>query len=175
MMKNIVRKEMMAKRKNLEPSIKKRLDQSIIDQIKCDVDYIKSKVIAIYMPMVFEVDILDLSNEDKIFLIPKVIGDEMIFIRYQKGLIFYTSSFGVKEPMDELHPYDGHIDYMVTPGLAISKDKYRLGYGKGFYDKFLSKHRPKHVIGVIYPFQELDKLEHDDHDQKLDKYYIGVS
>ncbi len=175
MMKQAVRKEMMEKRRNLDPSIKKRLDQSIVDQIKSDIDFMKSRVIAIYMPMAFEIDLLDLYHEDKIFLIPKVIGDEMIFIRYQKDLIFSTSRLGVMEPIGDLGPYEDHIDYMVTPGLAISKDKYRLGYGKGFYDKFLAKHRPKHVVGVIYPFQELDKLEHDDHDQKLDKYYIGVS
>lgn len=160
-------------RKTLNPETKKIYDQSIVDQIRKDQDYIDAKIVSIFIPMNHEIDLLDLIKDDKIFLIPRVDLNDMVFVKYEKDMEFVKSSFGVKEPNQDVSIYEGQIDYMVTPALAISKDLYRIGYGKGFYDRYIQKVRPKKVMGVIYPFQEIEKIEYDQYDQKLDGYIKG--
>jgi 5-formyltetrahydrofolate cyclo-ligase len=48
-----------------------------------------------------------------------------------------------------------------------------VGYGKGYYDRFLSQYRPKKVMGVIYDFQEVETFHIDEYDQKLDGMIKG--
>jgi 5-formyltetrahydrofolate cyclo-ligase len=76
------------------------------------------------------------------------------------------------EPPKGVYQDEG-IDYMIAPALAISNDLYRLGYGKGYYDQFLIKSRPNVVVGVIFSFQRLEDVPHDDYDQKLDDIIEG--
>ena len=91
-------------------------------------------------------------------------------------------TFGVPEPSPEscLAPEDQPpLDLILVPGLAFDRQGNRIGWGKAYYDGFLSNLRsatlisrsPKSAplcIGVCYDFQLLeDELPHDDHDQRL--------
>ena len=59
-------------------------------------------------------------------------------------------------------------DIIIVPGVAFSQDCMRIGYGGGFYDKFLSKN-PVHSLGVCYKFQLLDRIPTTSHDERLDE------
>ena len=63
----------------------------------------------------------------------------MEFYVYHKNMKWTKSSFGVMEPHDEEQMYRDSIDLMIVPALAISKDRSRVGYGKGFYDRYIKK------------------------------------
>ncbi len=146
MTKSEIRK-MMLERRNL--SSKKELNkknQSIIDQV--------------------------MKKTEKKFAFPKVESDGIHFYLYEQDTEFIKSKFGVMEPVQGVL-VDDQIDYMLAPALAISKDLYRIGFGKGYYDQFLSKFRPATVIGVIYDFQEVETIPYDPYDQKLDGYMKG--
>ena len=62
---------------------------------------------------------------------------------------------------------------MIVPALAISKNNSRVGYGKGYYDRYIKDHKIKYKLGVIYDFQEVDEIETTPLDQKLDEYIKG--
>lgn len=63
--------------------------------------------------------------------------------------------------------YDGAVEIAVVPMLAFDKDLYRLGYGGGYYDRFLSSHKTVSV-GVAFDEQETDSIESEIHDIPLD-------
>ena len=167
-----LRQEMIQRRKELDQLLKKQKEETIINAIQKDEAYQKAKVVGIFYPMSGEIDLLPLIRDEKTFVIPRVEGKYIHFYPYHPSTELHKSAFGVYEPpkgitMDEL------IDYLLVPALVISKDLYRLGYGKGFYDRYLLNHRPQHVVGVIYDFQEVDAICTHDMDQKLDRYYKG--
>lgn len=173
MTKKEIRNDMIRRRIETNSDLLKLQSQSIINQVKSDKDYKHSKIVAIFYPMSTEVDLLPLLNDKhKLFCFPRVEGEHIHFYLYDQTQPFKKSTFGVLEP-DGGICVDSNIDYMLAPALAISKEKYRVGYGKGFYDRFLKMSRPKKVMGVIYDFQELDFIPHDAYDEVLDGYYKG--
>ena len=172
MTKNEIRKMMFQKRNQVGLDDIKKYSANIISQIQEDPNYQKANTVAIFYPMDKEVNLLSLVDEQKTFCFPKVTEEGLHFFKYDPNKPFIKSGFGVMEPENGVI-VDEAIDYMCTPALAISKELYRIGYGKGYYDHFISKHRPKHVVGVIFHFQELEELPYDSFDQKLDYYIKG--
>ena len=172
MTKKELRILMLKKRSEMNLDLLCKQSASIVEQVRQDIDYQKSQVVAIFYPMQTEVNLLPLLDDDKVFCFPKVVGSKLHFYAYDKNSSFEKSSFGVMEPQSGEICND-KIDYMLAPALAISFDAYRIGYGKGFYDGFLKAHRPKKVLGVIYDFQELNDIPHDEYDEVLDGYIKG--
>ncbi len=97
--------------------------------------------------------------------LPRVEGRDMVAVRYFEGDELKKSSLGVSEPVGEA--YGGKIDVAVVPLLAVNADGYRLGYGGGFYDRFL-KNCPCIRAGIGYDFQLTDELKADEWDEPLD-------
>jgi 5-formyltetrahydrofolate cyclo-ligase len=162
----------MQKRRSMSDELRIKESQSIIQQIRVDSRYKESRVIALFYPMIFEVNLLSLLEDSKTFVFPRVEKDGIHFYPFSKKMVWHKSPFGVMEPEGN-EIMDDIIDLMITPALAISKDLYRLGYGKGYYDQFLTKHRPKHVIGVIFSHEWVETLPKSSHDQILDDVIKG--
>ncbi|APT76621.1 hypothetical protein LN42_09700 [Marinitoga sp. 1137] len=167
-MKGRIRKEIIAKRKNLSKLEYESNNKIIVEKIY---NYLKSKnfkTIAIYYPYRKEVNVLNLMElfKDKIFLFPKVISDEkMIFIPVNDINKLKKGKFGIMEP--EGTEYTEDIDIYIVPGVAFDLDLYRLGYGGGFFDRYFSVHKKTQLIGVGFDFQILEKLPVDDHDIQM--------
>ena len=127
-------------------------------------------VFMLYYPHRKEVDtkpIVDyLQKHSKIILLPKVKNFDLLPIRIYSLDDLYVGYAGIREPKGKV--YDGKIDVVIVPGVAYDKYGYRLGYGKGYYDRFLPKVDPVIKIGLAFDFQILDKLPHDPHDVKMD-------
>ncbi len=94
-------------------------------------------------------------------LIPRIV------LKYPSGLS--PKSFGILEP-DEKCPSvpKKDIDLVVVPGVAFSKGCMRLGYGKGYYDRFLNDYGGR-KIGLAFWEQIVEELPYDTHDVSLDK------
>jgi 5-formyltetrahydrofolate cyclo-ligase len=166
------RKLIFEKRKQTSIDEFKRMNTDLINQIINDQHFQEAKCIAIFFPMQGEVNLLELMKLTKRFAFPKIAEKHMHFYEYHEHTEFVKSKFGVSEPKEGTL-IDDEIDYMLVPALVISKDFYRIGYGKGYYDHFLSLTRPKTVMGVIYEFQETIEIPIDEHDQQLDGYFKG--
>ena len=69
-----------------------------------------------------------------------------------------------------LNSVNEKVDVVIFPGAAFDIEGNRIGYGKGYYDKYISKltYQP-YKIGICYDFQLLDEIPSDTHDIKLDK------
>ncbi len=97
--------------------------------------------------------------------LPSVEGDNLTFYELSSGKYLVRARFGAMEPL----PYGpvNDIDLLVVPGIAFDKKGYRLGYGKGYYDRFLAKKKVT-SIGLGYSFQLLESLPKGKYDKRLD-------
>ena len=122
--------------------------------------------IGAYYPIGSEVltqDILQeiLSSGRELFL-PKVIEDEIEFRKITDFSCLEKGNFDIMEPKDDC-PADNNLDLLLVPTVGISQDGVRLGYGHGFYDKFLSKNKVE-TISLIYEKQVIKKIPRTEHD-----------
>ncbi len=81
-----------------------------------------------------------------------------------------VGAYGIREPhKDTLSTGSQSIDVVIVPGVAYDINGYRLGYGGGFYDRFLEKLRPDCIkIGIVFDMQVFDEVPKEIHDAKLD-------
>ena len=114
--------------------------------------YKKANCVMLFYPMKDEVDLLAiLEDKTKKFFLPKVDGDDLLCCPYCAGDELCVSCFNTQEPT--LNPVDSElIDLVIVPALAVDKNNYRLGYGGGFYDRFL---RDKSVTKIVCIPKEL--------------------
>ena len=101
-----------------------------------------------------------LINKAKKIYYPRVCGDEMSFYRVRSLDELNCGSFNINEP-DMTHEYteaDGRA-LMIVPGLGFSYTGYRIGYGKGFYDRYLNSHKVAYKIGIAYDEQKVDNID----------------
>lgn len=107
-------------------------------------------------------------RDGKRVAVPKVYGDEMKFI-YMDDLNCVEEGYaGIPEPVADEPVADDPTALVLMPGLAFDKEGHRIGYGGGFYDKFLSA-EPKHpTLALCYAFQMLPKIETEEYDIPVD-------
>lgn len=103
-------------------------------------------------------------EEGKRVAVPKVYGDEMRFI-YMTDLSRVEKGYaGIPEPVDDEPVADDPKALVLMPGLAFDPQGHRIGYGGGFYDKFLEKEPEHPTLALCYDFQMLPELETESHD-----------
>ena len=111
-----------------------------------------------------------LSTEGKTVLLPHVVNDtDMELRRYTGSNDLEQGAFGIMEPTGELFTDYDDIDVAVIPGMAFDREGHRLGRGKGYYDRFLTRLPHTYKIGVCFPFQLVDHVPADAHDILMDE------
>jgi 5-formyltetrahydrofolate cyclo-ligase len=111
-----------------------------------------------------------LARENRLIL-PKIIGDELHLFHVDDLSKLSLSNWGVPEPIPSLCRPAEKIDTILVPGLAFDKDHFRLGYGKGHYDRLLSKISAV-TIGVGFIEQLAEKLPREPHDRSVDRLLL---
>ena len=95
-------------------------------------------------------------------------NDQMNFFTWKRKKVLLVNKFGMLEPVKTKAKIPNLI---LVPILAYDSKKYRLGYGKGFYDRYLNKYLKKFrnilTVGVAFSFQKHHKLPIDKNDVKL--------
>jgi len=172
MTKNEIRQLMIAKRSALSAQEAARRSADLVEKFVRDYRFIVADMVALYEPINNEVDLRALYNSGKRFALPKVVGPHMHFIELTPETKLVRSSFGILEPDDGL-VVDDQIDLLLVPTLALDHKHYRIGFGKGYYDRFLAIHKPKMTLGVIYDFQLVDRFDHHKFDIPLDGVLIA--
>ncbi len=134
--------------------------------------YKNAKTIYGYMPYnqeVRTVAMLEQALKDgKRVAVPKCYGDEMRFIFMDDLSKVEKGYANIPEPIADEPIADDETALVLMPGLAFDPQGHRIGYGGGFYDKFLAK-EPKHpTLALCYDFQMLEHLETEEFDIPVD-------
>jgi 5-formyltetrahydrofolate cyclo-ligase len=95
--------------------------------------------------------------------------NEMIAVLVNDDTVFEQNEYGIDEPADGVDVEPSAIDMIIVPLLCFDKNGYRVGYGKGYYDRFLKHCRPGCIkVGFSY-FDPVELIEDtNEHDVKLD-------
>lgn len=178
--KNQIRKTISAKRKALSAEQQTHLSEIISDKIIATDYFQNSQHIALYLAHHGEVSLSNAIKTaeqlNKTIFLPVVIDDNtMHFYPYKSSDALITSHFGTQEPNTKnLTPIDTHeLDLICMPLVAFDSMAYRIGRGKGYYDKALAfkqkneTAKPK-LIGAAYDFQKIEYADPEDWDIPLD-------
>ena len=170
--KNLVRKKYYILRKKKYYNVSKDFFIPFVNLIKSKFKKKKIKL-ALYYPSSFEINVLRLLEFDYIFnqniLLPIIEENNLMnFSPWKKNQVLQVNKFGMLEPIKSKLNVP---EVMLIPLLAFDSDKHRLGYGKGFYDRYLNKYLKKSknilTVGVAFSFQKHHKLPINNKDVKL--------
>lgn len=97
---------------------------------------------------------------------PRVEGHEMRFYYFSSFAELVKSEKNILEPGTD-RPYEyRNKDLLIMPGVAFDRNRNRIGYGGGFYDKYLERHPEHFVIALAYDFQVYEEISAEIHDWK---------
>ena len=170
--KSSIRRKYFLKRKKQYFKVDEKFFTPVVKLLK-EQNLNKKLNISIYYPVSYEIDILKILDIEYFkkcsFFLPKIDENNfMSFYKWKKNDILSLNKYGVPEPLNKKKSTP---DLIFIPLLAFDKEKNRLGYGKGFYDKYLnkiSKFKKNFIsIGVAFYFQKYHKLPINSKDFKL--------
>ena len=105
---------------------------------------------------------------NKPVFVPVTYGNEMFFSSLSEFSILMDSNFGIPVPEVQIPTEPDNNSLFVIPGLGFDKYGNRLGYGAGFYDKYLCCRKYLHLVGVCFENQLVDELPSDETDIQMD-------
>jgi len=173
--KNELRNLAKNKRKNI---IDKELKEKIItDKLLNNKKIIESQNILIYVSLDMEVSTRILIDKllklKKNIYIPKVLGSIIKFYKINNLDELKLSNLGIEEPISNIEYKTCKDSVCIVPGLLFDKSNNRLGYGGGYYDKFLSEN-DVYKIGICFNEFYVDKINIDKYDIKMDEVITEV-
>lgn len=167
-MKKVLRSQLSARRLALSPRDWEERSLKICERIASSPEWKRWQKVALYRSVRNEVDLnplLRLSPE-KAYYFPKIDAEAktMVFHKQSEQGRFQENSWGLQEPdgVGEILASDS-TTLIIVPALAFDRKGHRLGYGKGFYDRYLSK-RVIATFGVCFSEFLLDELPTEGHD-----------
>lgn len=171
--KNKLRTEMLEKRRSLTSKFMDDASQRIYEKVTGLKEVETAKTILVYSNFDNEVKTGSLTgwllfNGAKVCL-PAVKDDEMFAVDI-KSAALELSAFGVPQPRlqdaETINPEE--FDLVIVPGVCFDRQKNRIGFGKGYYDKFLKEAKNAKRIALSYSFQMTAKIDADAHDVQMD-------
>ncbi|KXT94005.1 5-formyltetrahydrofolate cyclo-ligase [Streptococcus oralis] len=174
-MKAELRKKILQEMKTLSQEQKQAMDRDLTERFLQHPFYQEAKVIATYLSFPHEFQTQELIErvlkDGKKVLIPKTYPKgRMEFVVYHPQQLAKTS-FGLLEPQGDLEVVEpSQIDLIHVPGLAFTTEGYRIGYGGGYYDRYL-EHFAGQSLSTIYPCQ-VQEFNFENHDIPVQEVLI---
>lgn len=173
--KSEIRSEMINKRLNISKEIKVRLDENIYINVCNSTIFKRAKNIFIYVSLDYEVDTKEIINKafslGKNVSVPKVISKSkgMVAVTIKSLSQLSLGKYNILEPYTDNNIANANdFDLIIVPGLAFDKKGGRLGYGGGFYDRYLKTCSSTcNIIALAYSFQIIDQVPMDINDAKI--------
>ena len=154
-------------RKNLDIT---RISDNAVKIIRENNFYKTSNHVMLFYPTKYEINLLALLDDEKNFYLPRVNGKNLEICTYKNGDVLKLSDLHIKEPQTEPVEPD-IIDLVIVPALMVDKNKFRLGYGGGYYDRFLVDKKFK-TLCVIPKELYVNDLPKEDYDIPLDEIVV---
>ena len=174
-MKSELRKQVLQDLKAIPREQKQAMDQALTERFLKHPFYQEARVIATYLSFPHEFQTQELIEQalryGKKVLIPKTYPKgRMDFVVYDPQQLVKTS-FGLLEPQGVLEVVAAsQIDLIHVPGLAFTTEGYRIGYGGGYYDRYL-EHFTGHTLSTVYHYQVQDFIP-ENHDIPVQEVLI---
>ena len=170
MSKRLLRKKLILLRKKKFKKFK-NIYPKILNIIKYD--DLNVKTIGAYYPINYEVDCLPVLKklfEESFSISLPIIGksNQMNFFNFSSDTLLKVNHMGIPEPVAKKIIYP---DILLVPLVGFDKNKFRLGYGGGYYDRYIEKVRKFKkfkTIGLSFSFQKVTGMPIDNFDKKLD-------
>lgn len=172
-----LRRKGIEKLKNLAKSGKKKeKEQRIYKQLFASEYWKSAKVIGTTLSNEFELDtqpvIQRAEKEQKKIVVPKTLPKrQMAFYEMDEHTVFERSSFGVLEPQSEKLYLPEMIDLLIVPGIIYNRAGYRIGFGGGYYDRYLNNFHKK-TCSLVFREQLNEQWQPESFDQKIQQLFI---
>lgn len=165
--KKLTRTAIKEKRYALRESEVQSLSQECVSKVLQFPELLEANTVCVYMPTGNEIDtsaIIQycLENQKRVAA-PRIEGDTMDFYYFQSIVDLKQGAYDIWEPTGTERVTDEE-SVVIMPGVAFDLDCNRIGYGKGYYDKYLSKHPNMKKIALAYEFQIVGKIKREIHD-----------
>lgn len=169
--KQRIRKKLKKKRDDLSREQVRKCSENICAHILESDLFARARHIYAYIPLRNEVDIRPVIRRawelGKQVAVPKVFKDEMSFFRMEDFHELKEGAFHVMEPGED-HPVCWEDALVLVPGVAFDRQGNRMGFGKGYYDRYLARIPEAVTMGIAYEFQILEEIPVADHDRSMD-------
>jgi 5-formyltetrahydrofolate cyclo-ligase len=169
--KSQLRQSLRKLRASLGEETRARASQSICEALERWTIFQQSQIILTYMPIKGEVDLTALLDRhpEKQWVLPRIIPEEdhrMVFHAYDAGRLV-RHPFGMAEPTADspIVPREA-LQLVFVPGLAFDRRGWRLGYGGGYFDRFLKSYAGISV-GIVFHALFLESLPHGEFDVSM--------
>lgn len=172
MTKTDIRKEYLVKRRQFSPEYVHKNSELIQNKIYNSKWYKNAKTIMIYVSFENEVETHDIINSalksgKKVIVSVCTEGNTLIPVEITSLNDMIPNKYGILEPA-VIKKYTGTIDVVLVPGIAFDRAFNRVGFGCGYYDRFLCDYPDALKIGLCYNDQICDEIDTDDNDIPMD-------
>ncbi|MDR1320475.1 MAG: 5-formyltetrahydrofolate cyclo-ligase [Gracilibacteraceae bacterium] len=174
MPKTALRKLMSERRNNWPAAERAEKSRSITARVLESTFFAGSKSVFLYMSVGSEVETRDLAEAilagGRALFVPRIEKGRMLACRiHSLARDLAPGALGILEPRSSRFAVSPDVlDLILAPGLAFDLAGHRLGYGGGYYDRFLPRRRPDAALGgLAFSFQILPAVPCEPHDQKL--------
>ena len=169
MSKRDIRLEVLEKRARMSPEERASKSRAIGDRLMKTGQWADAKTVFLYMSLPGEVEtdrlIAEAWSQGKQVAVPKVTEEGLVFSKLDSFEELSEGSFHVREPKMIREISDGSA-LVIMPGVAFDKKCNRIGYGKGFYDRYLFEHRGHPAVALSYDFAVYSEIPSGPHDIK---------
>jgi 5-formyltetrahydrofolate cyclo-ligase len=173
--KEALRKRLSAVRRTLDQAARDERARAACARVVQTPEFERAQVVLSYAPLRFELDpgaaVTRALSLGKQVLLPRVIPDshELSLHLYQPGDVLEESGMGVREPLPtspRITPE--RVDLVLVPGLAFDPRGFRLGFGKGYYDRLLPTLPRAARFGLAFELSLLPEVPCEEHDVAMD-------
>ena len=168
--KRVLRSNIACKKKDFSPSVLEERSEKILQKMELLPDFIHAKCVFLYYSIPDEVAthlfVKKWSETKKIYL-PVIEEGGMRLRLYSPDKILRTGVFNILEPQGDLCTDYNVIDFAIVPGIAFDRQCFRLGRGKGYYDRVLPLLSCAKA-GICFAFQIVENVPVDEWDVRMD-------
>ncbi|MGF1931094.1 5-formyltetrahydrofolate cyclo-ligase [Enterococcus casseliflavus] len=172
MEKPVIREHMIQTLKQMPIKQKQQKETVILQLLFSSQIWQTAESVGVIRSLPFEFDTAAIFakgfEQNKRIAVPKAQQKKLQFYHVEPTTRYEASAFGVEEPISEQEAH--HLALLIVPGLAFSKNGYRIGFGGGYYDRFLSAFDGK-TVSLVFGEQFNDQWTPDVFDIPIDKIY----
>lgn len=174
--KQALRKQVKTLIKALSTQEKLQAARAVMGRLEKEEHFLQAHTIVLFSSLPDEIstrEMLERYAASKMVLLPVVDGDDLLLCPFQGFNQMREGAYRISEPLDVSHPLTdlSSIDLVIVPGVAFDAQGHRLGRGKGYYDRLLSRTdlQRAYKIGICFACQVVEAIPTEKHDISMDR------